>query len=127
MASSVRNRSSVKVQVRAKRRKRIRARVEGTSERPRLCVFRSNQYLYAQIIDDGLGQTLVSGSTLRIKADHESSPGRSIAAATALGKLIAVRAIERSIDQVVFDRSGYLYHGRIKAVADAAREGGLQF
>jgi large subunit ribosomal protein L18 len=110
-----------------RRHNRIRRKVFGTSDRPRLAVFRSNQHIYAQIIDDSRHHTLVSASTLEpeIKAGLDS--GSNCDASTQVGKLIAQRSIEKGIHQVVFDRGGKLYHGRVKALAEAAREGGLDF
>jgi large subunit ribosomal protein L18 len=111
---------------RLKRHKRVRKKVFGTAERPRLCIFRSNQNIYAQLIDDVKGETLVSASTL----DRELKEWRgkkNIEAAKQVGFLIAKRALERGVKQVVLDRGGYKYHGRVKALADSAREGGLEF
>ncbi len=108
---------------RQKRHNRVRARLAGTTERPRLNVFRSLNHIYAQIIDDTQGRTLVAASTL----DKELPDASKIDEATAVGKLVAERAKAAGINQVVFDRGGYLYHGRIKALADGAREGGLEF
>ena len=102
---------------------RIRQKMQGTAERPRLNVYRSLNHIYAQIIDDAKGETLLSASTLAAKA----KTGGNVAAAKQVGKLVAERAIEKGIKKVVFDRGGYLYHGRIKALADAAREAGLEF
>ncbi len=102
---------------------RVRQRMQGTTERPRLNVYRSLNHIYVQIIDDRTGQTLVSASTLSAKL----KTGGNVAAAREVGKLVAERAQEKGIKKVVFDRGGYLYHGRIKALADAAREGGLEF
>ena len=102
---------------------RIRTKVQGTSERPRLNVYRSLNHIYAQVIDDAQGVTLVSASTVASKA----KTGGNVAAAKEVGKLVAERAKEKGIKKVVFDRGGYLYHGRIKALADAAREAGLEF
>lgn len=112
---------------RLKRQKRIRKRVKGTPERPRLSVFRSANHIYAQIIDDDKGATLVSASTLdkEFKDSGEKNSGRD--AAVVIGKLVGKRAIDKGIDQVVFDRNGYLYHGRVKALSDGAREAGLKF
>ena len=108
---------------------RIRKKLSGTTERPRLNVYRSVNHIYVQLIDDAKHQTLVSASTLEQgKADGKKHiAGGNIAAAKQVGKLIAERAKAKGIETVVFDRGGYLYHGRIKAVADAAREGGLKF
>lgn len=108
-----------------RRHSRVRRRVKGTSERPRLAVFRSNQHIYAQIIDDTQHKTLASASTL--DKDAGTSSGGSKEAATTIGKLIAERALKQDISQVVFDRGGKLYHGRVAALADAAREAGLSF
>ena len=125
MATKIRRGTSQKQVVRFKRKRRIRARVEGSMERPRLSVFRSNQHLYVQLIDDVKGSTLVSASTL--EEELKDKVGGSVEGAKTLGGLVAKRALAKNISQVVFDRSGYLYHGRIKALADAAREGGLKF
>lgn len=103
---------------------RIRRKVTGTAARPRLAVHYSNQHIYAQVIDDALGRTLVSASTLDKSFDKASS---NIASARNVGLLLAERAKDSNISAVVFDRGGHLYHGKIKALADAAREGGLQF
>jgi len=102
---------------------RIRRKLSGTTERPRLSVHRSLNHIYAQVIDDQTGETLVSASTLAVKA----KTGGNIAAAKEIGKTIAERAVEKGVKKVVFDRGGYLYHGRVKALADAARESGLEF
>jgi|SRR3712207_229018 len=107
------------------RHARVRKKVAGTSERPRLNVFKSNTNIYAQIIDDTNGVTLVSASTLD-KSLKESVQGSNVASAVAVGKLVAERALEKGIEEVVFDRSGYIYHGKVKALADAAREAGLK-
>lgn len=109
---------------RLKRHGRVRNKISGTAERPRLCVFRSEKNIYAQIIDDKAGITLVAASSLE-KSFTEK--GADKAAARAIGKLIAERAAAKSITNVVFDRSGYIYHGRIKELAEGAREGGLNF
>lgn len=104
---------------------RIRHKIFGTAERPRLCVYRSLKHIYAQVVDDAAGRTLVSASSL--EKDFPSKPGQNKQAATELGKLIARRSVDKGIEQVVFDRNGFRYHGRIKTLADAAREGGLKF
>ena len=109
---------------RIKRHKRVRAKISGTPERPRLNVFRSATNIYAQIIDDVNGVTLASASSLDKAIEGY---GGNVAAATAVGKLIAERAKAKGIENVVFDRGGYVYHGRVKALAEGAREGGLQF
>ena len=109
---------------RARRHARVRTKVSGTAERPRLCVYRSNTNLYAQIIDDVAGNTLVAASTL----DKEIKTKKSnIEAAKEVGALIAKRAAEKNIKTVVYDRGGYIFHGVVKALAEAAREGGLEF
>jgi large subunit ribosomal protein L18 len=108
---------------REKRHNRVRARVTGTTERPRLNVFRSLNHIYVQVIDDAQGRTLVAASTL----DTDVAEAAKIEQAKAVGKLIAERAKGAGINKVVFDRGGYLYHGRIKALAEGAREGGLDF
>ena len=102
---------------------RIRRRLTGTTERPRLNIYRSLNHIYAQVIDDAQGATLASASTVASKLKS----GGNVAAAKEVGKLIAERAKEKGIQKVVFDRGGYLYHGRVKALADAAREAGLEF
>ncbi len=104
---------------------RIRKRVRGTGERPRLCVFRSLNHIYAQLIDDVRGHTLISASSL--EKSSRVAGGGSVVGARSVGKLVAERAREKGIRQVVFDRGGYLYHGRVKALAEAAREAGLEF
>ena len=109
---------------RVKRHKRVRSKIYGTPEMPRLNVFRSEANLYAQIIDDVAGVTLVAASSLDKAIEGY---GGNIAAAAAVGKLVAERAKAKGIETVVFDRGGYLYHGRVKALAEGAREGGLQF
>jgi large subunit ribosomal protein L18 len=112
---------------RKRRHQRIRAKIAGTAERPRLNVFRSLEHIYVQVIDDVSGHTLVSASTLENSLASELSGKNKRQQATAVGKLIAQRAKDAGITQVVFDRGGYLYHGRVKALADGAREGGLEF
>ncbi|MEL6488858.1 MAG: 50S ribosomal protein L18 [Cyanobacteria bacterium J06634_6] len=108
-----------------RRHARVRRRVKGSTERPRLAVFRSNQHIYAQVIDDTQHKTLVSASTL--DKDAGSKASATAEAAAVVGKLIAERALKQNISQVVFDRGGKLYHGRVAALADAAREAGLKF
>ncbi len=107
--------------------KRIRAKVSGTAERPRLSVFRSIKHITAQVIDDATGHTLAAASSTEVKKGAVTSSGGNVAGAKEIGKLVAQRANEKGIKQVVFDRGGYLYHGRVKALADAAREAGLEF
>ena len=113
--------------IRVKEHNRMRNRFSGTAERPRLAVFRSNNHMYAQIIDDTVGNTLVAASTLEkdIKAELEKT--NNVDAAAYLGKVIAEKALEKGIKEVVFDRGGFIYQGKIKALAEAAREAGLEF
>lgn len=113
--------------IRLRKHDRVRKKISGTPERPRLCVFRSLSNVYAQIIDDTTGTTLVSASTLDEALKGKLEFGGNIEASTAVGKLIAEKALAKDIKQVVFDRGGYVYHGRVKALAEAAREGGLEF
>ena len=134
-----------KKQKRYRRHKRVRAKIFGTSEVPRLCVFRSNKHIYTQLIDDERGKTLVACSDTKLKNSklktqnskpklktkslkkEEIASGGKIAIAYEVGKLIAEKAIKKKIKQVIFDRGGYKYHGRVKALAEGAREGGLKF
>ena len=113
--------------VRQNKHKRIRNRFNGTAERPRLAVFRSNAHMYAQIIDDTVGNTLVAASTVEKSVKAELEHTNDVAAASYLGTVIAKRAIEKGITTVVFDRGGFIYQGKVKAVAEAAREAGLEF
>jgi len=113
--------------VRAKKHMKIRNRFSGTAERPRLAVFRSNNHMYAQIIDDTVGNTLVAASTVEMEVKAELEKTNNVDAAAYLGTVIAKRAIEKGIDTVVFDRGGFIYQGKIAALADAAREAGLKF
>lgn len=113
-------------ELRKKRHLRVRNKVNGNAERPRLNIYRSINNIYAQIINDDLGQTLVAASSLSPDLKGENTGGNKDAAA-AVGKLIAAKALEKGITKVVFDRAGYIYHGRVKALADAAREAGLEF
>lgn len=113
--------------VRVKKHNRIRNRFAGTSERPRLAVFRSNNHMYAQIIDDTVGNTLVSASTVQKEIKAELEKTNNVDAAAYLGTVIAKRALEKGITTVVFDRGGFIYQGKVKALADAAREAGLEF
>ena len=112
-----------KNEIRKNRHLRVRNRVSGTAETPRLCVYRSNKNIEAQIIDDVKGVTLVSSSSMTLKLAN----GSNVEAAAAVGKDIAEKAVAKKIKKVVFDRSGYIYHGRVKALAEAAREAGLEF
>ena len=113
--------------VRVKKHMKIRNRFSGTAERPRLAVFRSNNHMYAQIIDDTLGNTLVAASTVEKEVKEQLEKTNNVDAAAYLGTVIAKRAIEKGIDTVVFDRGGFIYQGKIAALADAAREAGLKF
>lgn len=106
---------------------RMRKNLNGTADRPRLSVFRSNLHMYAQIIDDEAGKTLVAASTVEKEVRAQLDATNTIEAAKAVGELVAKRAIEKGIDEVVFDRGGFLYHGKIEALAEAAREAGLKF
>ena len=114
-------------EVLVKKHMRVRNRFSGTAERPRLAVFRSNNHMYAQIIDDTVGNTLVSASTLEKAVKAELEKTNNVDAAAYLGTVIAKRAIEKGITKVVFDRGGFIYQGKIAALADAAREAGLEF
>ena len=110
-----------------KRHRRVRKKVFGTSERPRLSVFRSNMHIYAQVIDDTKQHTLVAASTVEAEVKSTIKSGANSDASIQIGKLIAKRSLEKGIEKVVFDRGGNLYHGRVKALAEAAREAGLDF
>jgi len=112
---------------RLKRKLRIRKKISGTNEQPRLSVFRSSRHIYVQVIDDVSGQTLVAASTNEKQVKAQPKFDSKIKAANYVGKLVAERAIEKGIKDIVFDRNGYLYHGRVKAVSDGAREAGLKF
>jgi large subunit ribosomal protein L18 len=118
---------NLKKQARLKRKKRIRKNIVGTPHRPRLCVFRSAKHIYAQVVDDTRGQTLAAASSLEktVKASPDTNNKKSTA--NLVGKLVAERALEKGVKQIVFDRNGFLYHGRVKAVSDGAREIGLDF
>ena len=113
--------------VRVNKHRKLRNRFTGTPERPRLAVFRSNNHMYAQIIDDTVGNTLVSASTLQKEVKAELDKTNDVAAAAYLGTVIAKKALEKGITTVVFDRGGFIYQGKVKALADAAREAGLEF
>ena len=117
----------IKKQARLKRKKRIRKKVVGTEIRPRLCVFRSAKHIYAQVVDDTKGQTLAAASTLEKAVKDSSEAQNKMSAATLVGKLLAERALGKGVKQIVFDRNGFRYHGRVKAVSDGARETGLKF
>jgi len=112
---------------RARRQRRVRAKIKGTAERPRLNVFRSARHIFAQIIDDAKGHTLVAASTLDQDVRAQAAMMKKRDESKAVGKLLAQRALAKGLKQVVFDRGGYQYHGRVKALADGAREGGLEF
>ena len=114
-------------EVRVNKHRKLRNRFSGTAERPRLAVFRSNNHMYAQIIDDTVGNTLVSAYTVQKDVKAELEKTNNVEAAAYLGTVIAKKAIEKGITSVVFDRGGFIYHGKIKALADAAREAGLNF
>ena len=114
-------------EVRVNKHRRIRSRLSGTPEQPRLAVFRSNNHMYAQIIDDTVGNTLVAASTLQKDVKAELEKTNNVDAAAYLGTVIAKKALEKGITTVVFDRGGFIYQGKIKALADAAREAGLEF
>jgi len=109
-----------------RRKQRIRKKISGSALRPRLVVFRSNKFIYAQIVDDKVGRTLASASSLALSKSSDSVKlNRDVA--MQVGRMLADRAKEKQVEQVIFDRNGYMYHGRVKALADGAREGGLQF
>ncbi|HJD14377.1 MAG TPA: 50S ribosomal protein L18 [Candidatus Ruminococcus avistercoris] len=116
-----------RTKVRQKKHRRLRNHIVGTAQKPRLAVFRSNNHMYAQIIDDTVGNTLVSASTLQKEVKAELEKTNDVAAAAYLGTVIGKRAVEKGITTVVFDRGGFIYQGKIKALADAAREAGLEF
>ena len=116
-----------RTEVRIKKHRRIRNRLAGTAETPRLAVFRSNNHMYAQIIDDTVGNTLVSASTVQKDVKDQLEKTNDVAAAAYLGQVIAKKALDAGIKEVVFDRGGFIYQGKIKALADAAREAGLEF
>ena len=120
-------RKESKKEIRAKKHMRIRNRFSGTAERPRLAVFRSNNHMYAQIIDDTVGKTLVSASTLDKDVKAECEKTNNVEAAAVVGKVVAKKALEKGITTVVYDRGGFIYEGKIKALAEAAREAGLEF
>ncbi|MFO7688781.1 MAG: 50S ribosomal protein L18 [Desulfobacterales bacterium] len=118
---------NLKKEARLKRQKRIRKKIRGTSARPRLTVFRSARHIYAQVIDDTSGRTLAAACSLEKTEKERTDSGRKSAVANRIGKLVAERAIANGVKCVVFDRNGFLYHGRVKAVSEGAREGGLEF
>jgi len=116
-----------KVEARERRHRRVRKNIFGTAQRPRLSVFRSNKHIYAQLIDDTTGKTLTTTSSLDQEYRQQNKKGSNSQAAATIGAALAKRAVSLNIREVVFDRNGYLYHGRIKALADAARQAGLIF
>ena len=116
-----------RAEVRAKKHRRLRHHLAGTADRPRLAVFRSNSHMYAQVIDDTVGNTLVSATTLEKEVKSELEKTNNVEAAAYLGTVIAKRALDKGIKTVVYDRGGFIYQGKIKALADAAREAGLEF
>ena len=116
-----------RAKIRENKHRRLRHHLNGTAATPRLAVFRSNKHIYAQIIDDTVGKTLVSASTLQKEVRAELENTDDVAAAAYLGTVIGKKAVEAGIEEVVFDRGGYIYHGKVKALADAAREAGLKF
>ena len=116
-----------KNEIRKGRHQRIRNKISGTAERPRLCVFRSLNHIYAQVIDDVKGVTIASASTVEKEVASQVAEMKKIEAAKFIGDLIAKRAMDKDIKEVVFDRGGYIYHGKIQALAEAAREAGLEF
>ncbi len=116
-----------RTEVRLDKHRRIRSRLSGTAQCPRLAVFRSNNHMYAQIIDDTVGNTLVSASTLQKEVKAECEKTNNVDAAAHLGTVIAKKALDKGIKTVVFDRGGFIYQGKVKALADAAREAGLEF
>jgi large subunit ribosomal protein L18 len=113
--------------VRLRIHERIRKKLSGDEARPRLCIFRSNKHIYAQVVDDSKGLTIAAASSLDPETRPSMKNGGNVAAAKAVGKAVAKRAIDKGIQSVLFDRGGYIYHGRVKALADAAREAGLKF
>ena len=116
-----------RAEIRAKKHRRLRNHISGTAERPRLAVFRSNNHMYAQIIDDTVGNTLVAASTLQKDVKAELEKTNNVDAAAFLGTVIAKRALEKGITAVVYDRGGFIYQGKVAALAEAAREAGLEF
>ena len=120
-------RKKSRAEVRQKKHRRLRNRLAGTTERPRMAVFRSNNHMYVQVIDDTVGHTLASASTVEKEVSAELEKTNNVEAAAHLGSVIAKRALDKGITKVVFDRGGYIYQGKVKALADAAREAGLEF
>ena len=120
-------RKKSRAEVRQKKHRRLRNRLAGTTERPRLAVFRSNNHMYVQVIDDTVGHTLASASTVEKEVSEGLEKTNNVEAAAHLGTVIAKRALDKGITKVVYDRGGYIYQGKVKALADAAREAGLEF
>ena len=118
---------NVRHNARIRRKQRVRKNVRGTDERPRVCVFRSNKHIYAQVISDEQGATLVSASTLEAGVKDSAKASKGVDVAKRLGLVLAQKCKDKSIGKVIFDRNGFHFHGRVKAVADGAREGGLEF
>ncbi len=116
-----------KLELRLRRHRRVRKRIIGTSEQPRLCIYRSNANIYAQLIDDFAGKTLVSASSLNSSLEEKKRNKKGVEIAYEVGHLVGKKALEKGISKVVFDRGGFLYHGKVKALAEAAREAGLEF
>lgn len=121
------NQSKARTEARDAVRLRVRRKVSGSAERPRLCVFKSGKHIYAQVIDDKTGRTVAHASSLDADLKKAGKVGANLPTATRVGKLVAQRAKAKGIAKVVFDRGGYIYHGKVRALADAAREGGLEF
>ena len=118
---------NLKTQARLKRKKRIRKKMVGTENRPRLCVFRSVKHIYAQVIDDSRGHTITAASSMEKTVRENPESKNKVTTANMVGKIIGRRAREKGVERVVFDRNGFLYHGRVKAVSEGAREAGLAF
>jgi len=118
---------NLRAQARLKRKKRIHKKIVGTTSRPRLCVFRSAKHIYAQLIDDSSGQTLAAASSMEKSVREVPETKNKVAVAQTVGKIIGQRALQKGVKQIVFDRNGFLYHGRVKAVSEGAREAGLEF
>ena len=118
---------NLRAQARLKRKKRIHKKIVGTTSRPRLCVFRSTKHIYAQLIDDSSGQTLAAASSMEKSVREVPETKNKVAVAQTVGKIIGQRALQKGVKQIVFDRNGFLYHGRVKAVSEGAREAGLEF
>jgi large subunit ribosomal protein L18 len=118
---------NLKTQARLKRKKRIRKKMVGTENRPRLCVFRSAKHIYAQVIDDSRGHTITAASSVEKTVREIPESKNKVTMANMVGKIIGRRALEKGVEKVVFDRNGFLYHGRVKAVSEGAREAGLEF